>query len=103
MNFVSNESPQFNFSDPMSLFCNMVSVVTSSIVMSSFSKCPSISPFLKKISSSDRLRRMYGMHSVLVISTLCTVGMRTLGTHHLTESLVPLYEVLPPYVYLWLL
>ena len=42
MNTFFNESPQFNFSDSMSLHCNMVSVVISSIVMSSFSKCPSV-------------------------------------------------------------
>ena len=75
MNASFTESPQFNFSDFMSLHCNMVSVVIFSIVMSSFSKCPSISPFLKKIASSDKLRRTYGMHSSLVISTLYTVGI----------------------------
>ena len=104
MNASFNVSPQSNFSDFMSLHCNMVSVVISSIVMSSFSKCPSISPFLKKIASSDKLRRTYGMHSSLVVSTLCTVGMRTnSGYSSLSKSLVPLYVILPPYVYLWLL
>ena len=77
MNVFSDNTLQFGYVSSMFSLWNMVSVVISSTVMSSFSKCLSISPFLKKISSSDKLRRTYEMHCVSVISILCTVGMRT--------------------------
>ena len=45
MNTFSENISQFGFMGSMFLLCNMVSVLISSTVMSSFSKCPSISPF----------------------------------------------------------
>ena len=62
MNVFSDNISQFGFVGSMFSLWNMVSVVISSTVMSSFSKCLNISPFLKKIPSLDKLRRMYGSY-----------------------------------------
>ena len=62
MNAFSEDISQFGFMGSMFSLCNMVSVVISSTLMSYFSKCLSTFPFLKKIPSLDKLKRMNGIH-----------------------------------------